>query len=230
MGSILEFPRREGDILAYMKNLNTKAVNYQVTLALTQAELDALAQDTANFEYIFDFAHQMETDVESFYKFKKAMFQGPQAPMPEAPSFSSVTMPGPGAAGIIARQKAFKARIMLSPGYTPQIGEALGFETPAPIPPDPVTMTPQVKVEAREGGKLYMHCSRSTADAVRWEYQFPETAGWNFLADTTRAKNVLPLPASLLAEPQRLVIRAHYIKNNQPLGEYSPGYTIVTNP
>ena len=230
MGSLLEFPRREGDILAYLKNLNAKASTYQVTLALTPAELDALAEDTANFEYIFDFAHQLRKDNEGFSDFKKRMFYGNQAPMPEAPSFTSVSMPGPGAAGIVARQKAFKARVMLSPGYTSQIGEVLGMESPAPVPPDPMTMTPVIKVTPEVDGKMLLHGSRSTADAVRWEYLIPNKSGWNFLADTTRAKSVVSLPASLMAQPEKVVIRARFIKNSQPIGEYSPGYTIVTNP
>jgi len=158
------------------------------------------------------------------------MFLGAQAPMPEAPSFTSVSMPGPGAAGIIARQKAFKARVMLSPGYTSQIGEVLGMESPAPVPPDPMTMTPTINVTPEVDGKMFLHCSRSTADAVRWEYLIPNTTGWSFLADTTRAKNVVQLPSSLMAQPERVVIRARFIKNNLPIGEYSQNMTVVTNP
>ena len=51
-----------------------------------------------------------------------------------------------------------------------------------------------------------------------------------FLADTTRAKSVVQLPESLVAQPQRVIIRARYIKNNQPIGEYSQNTTVVTNP
>jgi hypothetical protein len=188
---VLSFPVREGDVLAYLKNLKAKAGTYQVTLGLTQAELDTVDQDCDNYEYILDFAHQLGKDNEGFSDFKRKMFLGAQAPMPEAPSFTSVSMPGPGAAGIVARQKAFKARVMLSPGYTSQIGEVLGMESPAPVPPDPMTMTPAIKVDARERRHAFCIASRSTADAVRWEYLVPNTTGWSFLADTTRAKNVL---------------------------------------
>src|SRR5690606_38025631 len=157
---ILHFPKRIPDRRFYFGNLKTKIGQYQVTLGLTPAELDMVLEDCENYLYITDFAFQMRKDVEGFFDFQEKMIEGTQGPMPEAPSFTSVSMPGLGAAGIIARQKAFKARVMLSAGYTSQIGEVLGFESPAPVPPDPTTMTPSIKVTAEVDGKAVLNCSR----------------------------------------------------------------------
>ena len=228
---IMYFPKRIPDRRFYFSNLKTKIGQFQVTLGLTQPELDSVLEDCENYLYLTDFAFQIRKDLEGFYDFQEKMIEGVAGAMPEAPTFTSFAMPGPGAAGIIARQKAFKARVMLSPGYTSQIGEVLGMVPPAPVPPpDPMTMTPVITVTAEVDGKALLHCSKKTADSVRWEYLVPNTSGWSFLADTTRAKSVVQLPNSLVAQPQRVVIRARYIKNNQPIGEYSQNTTVVTNP
>jgi hypothetical protein len=79
---IITFPKRIPDRRFYFGNLKTKLGQYQVTLGLTQAELDSVLQDCENYLYTSDFAFQMRKDFESFFEFQDKMIEGAQGRCP----------------------------------------------------------------------------------------------------------------------------------------------------
>src|SRR5690606_29883911 len=187
-------------------------------------------QDRANFEYIFNFTPQLKADMDAYYTFKKAMFTGPEGPLPEAPSFTSVSMPGPGAAGIIARQKRFKARVMSSDGFTTQIGEALEMIKPSPVPPSPAEVKPSVTAVALPDGKVEFRCSKQGMDAIRLESKLPNVEGWSVTQESPMARFSVTLPEQFRQQPVQMLFRARLLKKNEPVGEYSPVISVITNP
>jgi hypothetical protein len=227
---ILNFPVRLQEILAYLLNLDSKLGNFAATLGITPAELDMVHQDRENFEYIYNYAGQLKADYEAFQSYKKAMFTGAEGPLPEAPSFTSVSLPGPGAAGIIARQKRFKAKIMSSDGFTPQIGEALEMIKPSPVPPSPDDLKPLVTGHAMPDGRVEFRCSKLGQDAIRLESKLPNVEGWSVAQESTMAKFSMTLPEQFRAQPVQMLFRARLLRKNQPVGEYSPVISVITNP
>ena len=230
MINLLSFPVKAPLILAYLINLDNKLTNFSVTLGITPDELTMVHEDRVNFEYIFNFTSQAKADFEAYYRYKEAMFEGPEGPLPEAPSFSSVSLPGPGAAGIIARQKRFKARVMTSSGFTPQIGEALEMIKPSPVPPLPADLKPSVTAVAYPDGKLDFRCSKQGMDAIRLESKLPNVEGWTVTQESTLARFSVTLPEQFRQEPVQMLFRARLLKKNQPVGEYSPVISVITNP
>lgn len=227
---ILNFPVKLQEIMFYMINLDLKLTGFATTLGVTPAELEMVHQDRVNFEYIYALSNQIKADMEAFSAYREAMFKGPEGPLPEAPSFQSVTLPGPGAAGIIARQKRFKAKIMSSDGFTPQIGEALEMIKPSPVPPSPADIKPSVRAVALPDGKVEFRCSKQGMDAVRLESKLPNVEGWSLTAESTTAKFTVTLPEQFHAQPVQMLFRARLLKKNEPVGEYSPVISVITNP
>lgn len=227
---VTSFPVTAQDINLYLNNLDLKLVNYSSTLGVTPAELDMVHQDRVNFEYIFNFTNQVKADYEAYFSYKRSMFEGPEAALPEAPSFSSFTLPGPGAAGIIARQKRFKARIMNSDGFTVQIGEALEMVKPSPAPPSPADVKPSVTAVAHPDGKIDFRCSKQGMDAIRLESKLPNVEGWTVTQESTMARFSVTLPEQFRQQPVQMLFRTRLLKKNQPVGEYSPVISVITNP
>ena len=226
----VSFPVRPQDINSYLINLDDKLSIYASTLEISPEELTMVHEDRVNFEYLYNYTSQLKADYEAYFRDKEAMFDGPEGPLPAAPSFSSVTLPGPGSTGIIARQKWFKARVMTSKGYTPQIGEALEMIKPSPVPPSPADVKPSVRAVALPDGKVEFRCSKQGMDAVRLESKLPNVEGWSLTAESTTAKFTVTLPEQFHAQPVQMLFRARLLKKNEPVGEYSPVISVVTNP
>ena len=223
-------PVTESALLAWTKNFAAQLVTVQVTLGITVAELEAVQNFAANLEYLLDFNTQFKQQKDSFYVFKREMIFGAQGPMPEAPSFNSVSMPGPGEKGGVEMLKVLVKRIRVAPGYTPQIGELLGIEKPTPAPPDPMLITPTIAAVPMPDGKIQFKCSKMGMDAVRVEYKLPNVEGWAVAGEFTTAKTVVSLPDNLKAHPERLLYRARLLKKNEPIGQYSSVISVITNP
>ena len=83
---VTSFPVTAQDINLYLNNLDLKLVNFSATLGVTPAELDMVHQDRVNFEYIFNFTNQVKADYQAYFSYKRAMFEGPEAALPEAPT------------------------------------------------------------------------------------------------------------------------------------------------
>jgi hypothetical protein len=223
-------PLTESDLMAWTKNFASALVGVQVTLGITMSELEAVQNFADNLEYLLDFNTSFKQQRDSFYVFKREMIFGAQGPMPEAPSFTSVSMPGPGQKGGVEMLRVLVRRIRASAGYTQQIGELLGIEKPTPPPPDPMLITPTISAVPMPDGKVQFKCSKMGMDAVRVEYKLPNVEGWNVAGEFTTAKTVASLPDNLKAQPERVLYRARLLKKNEPVGQYSSVISVITNP
>jgi hypothetical protein len=94
-----------------------------------------------------------------------------------------------------------------------------------------MTLTPTIKVTAEVDGKALLELQPKDRGFGPLGISHPEYHGVELPGryDPGKERCSIAQPA-LVAQPQRVVIRARYIKNNQPIGEYSQNMTVVTNP
>src|SRR5690606_18446683 len=159
----------------------------------------------------------------------REMFRGPVVPTPESPSFTSVSLPAASGGGIQEFMRQIVRRVKAAPGYTPQIGEALGLESPDNVAPDLETISTTLRVSALPDGVMKLRYFKKGMDGARIEYKKPLESNWTRLGDYKAAEVQYQLSGDLAAQPEKLLYRVRLLKNDQMVGNYSSVVSVVTN-
>jgi hypothetical protein len=146
------------------ENLGT----YQTEVGATAADITAIAQELDQLEWVKNYASISLGDKETVFALKQQMYNGdPNAVVADFPVFPVAVPPFPPVSGILNRTLARNKRYNAAPGYTTQIGEALGIEGPD-TDIDPNLVQPTIEVSAAQMGYLYTVVVSNRGDAKMW--------------------------------------------------------------
>ena len=141
-------------------------------------------------------------------------------PIPGAPPGTPGTAPTPVAAGVVARISATVGRILNAVNYNVGIGMDLGIIAPVTTAPNLGSLKPTIKVSQQNTKVLVEWDKPRGTDGLRIEADYG-TGTFVRVADDTRPDflddHALP-PAGQAALWK---YRAVYLKDNQPVGNYS---------
>lgn len=225
------FPTTEGDLNVFVQNFKVKIVAYVVVLNLLASEISALGDDALNFNYIVNFAQQVEDSKDAFYAFKDELINGGIATAPLiVPTFAPVDMPKEPIAGIKKRLRGLIARIKASAGYTQQIGEDLGLVENDPGSLNPDTLNADIKPRAIADGKVEITFSKQGMSAMRVDFRRKGDVKYEFAGLYPSSPAIHDEPSVPPDVPEQREYRGILIKKNDPIGNVSPSYTIVTTP
>lgn len=166
---------------------------------------------------------------------KQTAFQGdPNEAIGPFPVVAAGASPTPLVAGYLERVNNLIRRFKLGPGYTHDIGVALGFEQSDPsLPvPDPSTVKPTVEAFAAQTGYVASVVVGNRANSDQWEVQAsPASApNWQIVKTATGKSTDYTFTPTTPGQPQQFPIRIQLKRNNQDYGQLSDIVTVTVNP
>jgi hypothetical protein len=224
------FPTTEAGLNLLLQTLKTKLPGYAATLGLTADEVAAVIADADNFEYLITIAPQVDDAKQAFFEFKDNVINGApstvQATPPVLPVIAMPTHPFP---GIKKRTQNVIQRAKKAPGYTDTIGEDLGFIDTGE-PRDPNLLTAALAVAARSGSRVEVTFSRQGMDAMKIEFRRKGETAWSLATIATASPFMHEADPATPGEPELREYRGTLLQKNEPIGNMSPVYSVVTTP
>ena len=206
---------------AFLEGLARELPALAARLRISLAELDSVRADARAYAWTLSRLNATRNHAQAWTAYKNSLSTGsgaasafPEPPPPGEP-------PPPVPPGIFKRVRNLMARIKNSPGYDESIGRRLGIIGPERVL-DPSTLRPQLKVRLVNGGQPEICWKKQRLGAIRLEVDRGQ--GWTYL--TVDARPNTPDPFPLPPTPALWKYRALYLKNDQPIGQWSDVVTV----
>jgi hypothetical protein len=219
-------------VLTAMKgNITT----YQAAVGATAADITFVSNALANLDYLRDYSEAVDAFKKGVFQMKQTAFNGDVneviGPFPVVAAGAS---PTPLDAGYLERVNILIRRFKLGPGYTHDIGVALGFESSDPSAqiPDASTVKPTVEAFAAQTGYVASVVVGNRANSDQWEVQASpaSAASWQVVKTATGKSTDVTFTPATPGQPQQFQIRIQLKRNNQDYGKLSDIVTVTVNP
>lgn len=224
------YPQDDAGINSLLQNMAAKLGTYTTILPVSNDDVTFILKGADNFQYLLNMTPQVSDTKESFTKFKGAYFDGEtNASVPGPPAFPSIAVPHDGVIGIIKGSKSIIRRCKEAPGYTEVIGEDLGWidtGSEAPV----TELVASLSLTAKAGSEVEIKFSKQGMDAMQVEFKRKGDAAWSFAGVYTNSPGVHSTPNTPPDEPESREYRGVLLSKNDPVGEHSPTYTVITSP
>ncbi len=226
-----EFPTTEAGVNALLQTMAIQLPLVAAQLVLAGGDVDFVVEQSENYPVIMNLGQDISDQKEAFTTWKRSIFKGdPTKPAPTPPVFPVITLPQDAANGIETELRAIIQRIKGSPGYNDTIGEQLGLVDSGPAPFNPDDLTPTLKLAAKPGSIVEIAFVKGQMTGMRVEWQRKGEVSWQLAVILFSSPGQHSAPPAVPDEPEQRSYRAVYIKGNDPIGPYSPIYTVVTTP
>ena len=199
----------------------------QVLLNLPLAEVDQIVEDAANFDYIIGYTTEFRTESNAYYEFKDSMFNGEPGAVMATPAVAPFASPFPLKPGIINRVEAMRQKIYSASDLTDELGLELDVYMPEGGEPDTESLIAALVIGARPNGVVRIQFSKQGMGAMRIQYKGPGDTEWQLVGDFSTSPALHNKPSD---QPESRVYRGILLEKDQPVGNYSPIYTVVTTP
>ncbi len=122
------------DVLTLMK---VNLPGYQTEVGATAADIAWVSETLANMVYVRDFCATYDANKKASFDIKLSFFSGDKgSTVSDFPTMAAAVVPNPPlVGGAIYTLRDMAARFKLGPGYTEEIGIALGIDGEAPLAP-----------------------------------------------------------------------------------------------
>lgn len=225
------FPNTEPEVNLLFQTMATVLPTVNAQLGLAAADVDFFVKQAPNYQYLLNVAQEISDQKEAFTSFKRSIFEGdPLAPAPTPPVFPTVSGPNPFLNGLETEAKAIIKRIKASAGYNQTIGEQLGLVDTGPSSFNPNDLTAALKITSKSGNIVEIAFSKQGQDAMRVEMKRKSETEWGLAGTYLSSPGTHAVPSIPPDEPESRQYRGVLIKKNDPIGNLSPIYTVVTTP
>jgi hypothetical protein len=224
-------PMDEKGRLLWLKNFAGKISIYAAILNVTPAEVTAILNDLAYFDYVLDMVNKYKQNVNQRVTYKNLLLNGdgntpPIGGIPANPTMG--VAPTAVSAGIIKRAIALAQRIKKQASYTTAIGDELGIigdeETI-----DVSTMKPILVID-KIANKPNLKWKKQSMQGIKI-YVDRTGNGYEFLAIDTQPNYLDNSPLPSVGTSAIWKYKAVYILHDEEVGEYSDEVSItVTSP
>jgi len=201
-------------------------------LGFTAEQILAFLADLNWVIYNCRSAADAQTNSTAWVQFRDTHLDGdPGTPVGPPPGTTGPAVPSGAvpANGIIARIRAMIQRIKSSPGYTPAIGQALRI-VPTVVPVDDSNAKPNTRGKALPMFKAELRCKRGDFDAVRTRCRRDGEADWTDLGLSVGTKTLDERPPIEPGKPEVRTYEQIYVRDNQPVGQWSDSVRVTLQP
>lgn len=226
------FPLSLAERLLWFANFATQFASYAGILGFLPAEVTAVNADNQDFQSIGATTVTCDNFKKAVIDFRISLTEGNTGdPQPVFPVENFAAPPNDVPAGIFERLDNLRSRILLSPTYTDEIGAALGI-IPGEKPSAPVeTLKPVIKATPLSAPyKLSVDVTRLGMPGYRVEFQRAGSSTWELGAFATSNPCEFAITPTTPGEPERILVRAILLKNNEQVGEPSDPTYVTVNP
>lgn len=220
-------PSSDADRVIWLNNFSAKIGTYATNVGITAAEVTAIGNDKAYFQYIINMMDAYKQNLNNLTAYKNmvkhAVGQQHIGAIPSAPVLGAA--PTAVTEGVFDRISKFAQRIKASVNYTENMGQDLGIIAPE-VNVDPTTLQPQLKVKL-DAGRPHIKCSKGITDAIDLYVDRKDGAGFILLGRLLKADYIdtFNLPAgTALAEWD---YKAMYVIGNDNVGLMSAVESVV---
>lgn len=206
---------------------------YAVAVGSTAGDLLAITNGLANLIYIRDYSEIIDANKKTVFQIKAMIYNGdPDGVVPAMPVFPAADFPEDINAGELERAQIRNRRFRLGPGYTEEIGIALGIEHEAGGPTPEVDIKPTIEAFSSQSGYMFSLVVSKREKADMWTAQILRSgdAVWqNAGTFSGKAADVTITPTTP-GQPEQLQVRVHLRKNNTDYGIVSDATYVTVNP
>ncbi len=225
------FPSSLAERLLWFANFAAQFANYAAILGLA-ADVTAVNEDNDDFQSIGKTTVTAENFKKAIIDFRISLTEGNTGdPAPVFPSENFTQPPNKRPAGIFERLDNLRSRILLSATYTAEIGAALGIIPGEKAEAPEETLKPVIKASALSAPyKLKVDVTRLGMPGYRVEFQRAGSSVWELGAFATSNPCEFAITPTTPGEPERILVRAILLKNNEQVGEPSDPTYVTVNP
>lgn len=225
------YPRTEAERNLFFQNMKNVLPTVNGQLGLAGSDVDFFVKQADNYQYLLNIGQEINDQKEAFSTFKRSVLSGdPLEPVPTPPVFPAIAGPQPFENGLDEKAKAIIKRIKASPGYNQTIGEQLGLVDTGPAPFNPNDLTAALKLTSKPSSVVEIAFSKQGQDAMRVEFQRKGDTAWQLAGIYLSSPGIHSSPSIPPDEPESRSYRGVLLKKNDPIGNFSPIYTVVTTP
>ena len=217
--------------------LQVQAANlptYQGALGLNNQFVLDVTNDLADLEYLKDYSEIIDQDKKAVFQIKAAVYNGDSnVPASPFPMFPVAAPPqNPPQTGILERTQQRNRQIKAAPGYTEEIGVALGIAAGGITPQSPGSVTPTLDLFSAQSGAMFSCVVGNRADSDQWEVQIMRTGGssWQTVGTFTGKSADVVVSLTTPGQPEQIQVRIQLRKANADYGNVSAAFTITVNP
>ena len=225
---LIWLPRTLEALAPWYANFALKFEQFAPELGFTLADITSVKNDNAVVQWLAIAEPAFESNLDGFRVFRDITLYGEKTdPKPDEPVTVLPPFPAVFTMAIIARLINLVERIKLSDGYTEDIGAQLGIIGAESDSVAPENWKPTLKVKVSAGGDISVGFVRGESDGILLEQQKGNETVW------TEIGRYFKPPADLNYDettPQTIRLRARFLQNNKPVGEYSDIVQFITNP
>jgi len=222
-------PTRLADLIEMFQNILVKIDGQAPVLGLTPAQVTRIKLICEECIAVCNYVAQARATTESLVEWRENIFYGTPTgkdapPPPEYPTYAAV---GGSFIGIITEFRELRELIVALPNYTRAIGEDLMIVAVegAELPENETA--PELKVSTEGGYQVNVAGSMQGFKAMRVDYQRSGSSQWNQAAFLIKLPGKFAITPATPGQPESGQIRAIFIDDNEPYGNYSPSYPLT---
>ena len=223
---------RRAALIEWCENFKLEFALLASGLGFSAAEILAILADLNWVIYNCRAAADAQSNASAWVQFRDSHLDGDPGLPAGAPPGSTGPTPPAGAMppnGIIARLRAVIQRIKSAPSYNPAMGETLRI-VPTSTPTDDTAAKPDTRGKALPMFKAELRCKRLDFDAVLTRCRRDgetEPANHGLSVGTTFVDERPPAQAG---KPEVRTYEQIYVRNNQPVGQWSDSVRVTLQP
>ncbi|MBK7393612.1 MAG: hypothetical protein IPI64_09990 [Chloracidobacterium sp.] len=223
-------PRRE-DWLPYglderkraFQQIADGAETYAADLGLTAAEVDRIKAIAVEYAFAVDIFERNRVNMRALRSWRDAVISNKRSikPVSERPMFDNTPMPVRTQAGLVAEMRKYVRRIKSASGYREGMGIGMKILSPNHVKKPLRDLAPKLKVTALGGFKVRIACQMEGMSALQIEFKRNGEERFEKVAFLTSLPEVIYIEPRVMGVPETGVMRAIFIKRNEPVGNYS---------
>lgn len=227
------FPRTLQGRAAWFDNFAQQFNAVGLSLGFTAGEITVVLNDNAIVQFLADVATEIDAFTEAVRQYRIIITENAIGePTPAFPANPAFVLPAPAVAtGIFERLDDLVKRIRVAPAYTSEIGALLGIIPSPKSTKAPDELKPVIKASDSDGGYSFtVDVTRLDMPAYKVQIQRQGLAAWQDVAFATKNPcNVVVTPTTP-GQPERILVRAILMKNNEQVGLPSDPTYVTINP
>lgn len=207
---------------------------YQTEVGATAADITWANETLENLLYVRDYCATIDANKKACYDIKASYFNAEKDskvsgfPATAAGAFPNLPVKGGQLYEFRDRQKRFK----LGPGYTKEIGIAIGIDGNPSTPVPEGEIKPVIDVFAAQTGASFSIVVSNRGQSDQWEVQILRSGSstWETAATKTGKSADIHVTLTTPGKPEQIQVRVQLIKSNAPYGQLSDAATATINP
>ncbi|HMO80186.1 MAG TPA: hypothetical protein PKD24_05295 [Pyrinomonadaceae bacterium] len=225
------FPASLAEQAGWFQNFSNQFAVLAPSLGFTPADVAAVQADNAAIQWMARNAGAMRSFDRAMVAYRNHVLTAkngaPAATLPTPPVFGAVPEVDP---GIFERLSDLVKRIRAAPSYSEEEASALGI---VPAKPEGLVTSetrPNIRSTTLPGNVVKIAFKRGRTEGISVEMDVDNTGTWEPAARFYKSPGEIAIPQNAQATARSVKLRARYLLDNRPAGQYSEIETISTVP